>query len=128
MGAFDYDQEKAMLVKKSYLLESSLDKDMDKLKGYIEEYGKNFLVITGSLLATYVLMRLLTKSSSDDEKAVKTIPIQSETYKGQPQQVVHMVKEESEVMKQIKMSIALFLISIAKQKLQEFMEKKLETK
>ncbi len=129
LGVFDYDQEKAMLVKKSTLLEDNLNKDIDKIKEYVEEYGKNFLVITGSLLATYVLIRLLAKSS-DEEKPTKTIPVSSEVYQGQPQQVVHVMKEkeESEIVKQIKISIALFLVSIAKQKLQEFIQKKLETK
>ena len=128
LGAFDYDQEKAMLVKRSNLLEGSLDKDLDKVKEYVEEYGKNFLVITGSLLATYVLLRILTKSSLEDEKEVKALSQKSKVYTDQPQQVVRVVREESEIVKQIKMSIALFLISIAKQKLQEFLQKKMEKK
>jgi len=129
MGAFDYDQEKAMLVKKSNMLEGSLDKDFDKVKEYVEEYGKNFLVIAGTLLATYTLLRILTRSSGEEEKSeAKAIPLNSEVYGSQPQQVIKVVKEESEIVKQIKLSIALFLISIAKQKLQEFLEKKLENK
>lgn len=128
MKAFDYDQEKAMLIKKSNLLEGSIDNDVDKIKEYVEEYGKNFLIITGSLLATYVLLRIITKSSDEDDKIVKSIPLKSEVYGSQPQQVVHVVKEESEIVKQIKNSIALFLISIAKQKLQEFINSKLATK
>lgn len=128
LGAFDYDQEKAMLIRKSNLLEGSLDHDIDRVKEYVEEYGKNFLVITGSLLATYVLLRILTKSSSEEGKALKTLPLKSDVYAAQPQQVVRVVKEESEIVKQIKMSIALFLISIAKQKLQEFIQKKMEKK
>lgn len=124
-GAFDYDQEKAMLVKRSNMLEGSLDADFDKVKYYFEEYGKNFLVISGTLLATYTLLRILTRSSSEEEKPqLKSIPLKSEVYASQPQQVIKVVKEESEIMKQIKLSIALFLISIAKQKLQEFLLKK----
>ena len=125
MRAFDYDQEKAMLVRKSSLLEKTMETDFDEIKEYVEEYGKNFLIITGSLIATYTLLRLLI-SSSEEEKSSKVISSKSQVYAHQPQQVVQVVKEESEVMKQIKMSIALFLISIAKQKLQEFFAVKQE--
>lgn len=129
MGAFDYDKEKAMLVKKGNMLEESLDRDFDRVKRYIEEYGKNFLVISGTLLATYALLRILTRSSAEEETVeLKGLPSKSEVYASQPQQVIKVVKEESEIVRQIKMSIALFLISIAKQKLQEFLQKKLEEK
>jgi predicted amino acid-binding ACT domain protein len=122
---FDYDQEKAMLVKKTTALERSMEGDLETIKEYVEEYGKNALVIAGTLIATYTLLRILVKTS-EEEKDYKTISTQSEVYAAQPQQVVRVVKEESEVMKQIKMSIALFLVSLAKQKLQEFLATKME--
>jgi predicted alpha/beta-fold hydrolase len=116
--AFDYDNEKAKLVKKSNLLEGSIEEDLDKIKDYFQENGQNALVIGGTLLGAYLLLRLLTSSGSDDEHFT-TIPASTN-----PQPVVHMVREEQEsvIVKQIKASITLFLISIAKQKLQEFIE------
>ena len=116
--AFDYDNEKAKLVKKSNLLEGSIEEDLDKIKDYFQENGQNALVIGGTLLGAYLLLRLLTSSGSDDEQ-ITTIPATTN-----PQPVVHMVREEQEsvIVKQIKASITLFLISIAKQKLQEFIE------
>ena len=116
--AFDYDNEKAKLVKKSNLLEGSIEDDLDKIKEYFQENGQNALVIGGTLLGTYLLLRLLTSSGSNDEHR----PTYSNQTTSQP--VVHMVREEqdSAIVKQIKASISLFLISIAKQKLQEFIE------
>jgi predicted nucleotidyltransferase len=115
--AFDYDDEKAKLVKKSNLLEGSIEEDLDKIKEYFQENGQNALVIGGTLLGAYLLLRLLTSSGSDNDHGT-TIPATNQ------QPVVHMVREEqdSTIVKQIKASISLFLISIAKQKLQEFIE------
>jgi predicted nucleotidyltransferase len=116
--AFDYDNEKAKLVKKSNLLEGSIEDDLEKIKDYFQENGQNALVIGGTLLGAYLLLRLLTSSGSDDHAQP------SYTNHTSTQPVVHMVREEhdSELVKQIKTSISLFLISIAKQKLQEFIE------
>lgn len=116
--AFDYDNEKAKLVKKSNLLEGSIEEDLDKIKDYFQENGQNALVIGGTLLGAYLLLRLLTSSGSDNED------LPSYTHQPTAQPVVHMVREEQDsvIVKQIKASISLFLISIAKQKLQEFIE------
>jgi len=117
--AFDYDDEKAKLVKKSNLLEGSIEEDLDKIKDYFQENGQNALVIGGTLLGTYLLLRLLTSSGSDDAPQ----PTYTNHHPS-AQPVIHMVREEqdSAIVKQIKASISLFLISIAKQKLQEFIE------
>jgi hypothetical protein len=111
--AYDYDTEKATLVRKSSLLEESLGQDFESLKEYIDEYGKKALIIGGSLLAAYLIARLISGTSSHDEEI---------KYTSSAQPVVHVVKEseDSPIVKQIKASIALFLISIAKQKLREF--------
>lgn len=116
--AFDYDDEKAKLVKKSNLLEGNIEEDLEKIKDYFQENGKNALVIGGTLLGTYLLLRLLTSSGSEYENQPSYIN------HAPAQPVVHMVREEqdSAIVKQIKASISLFLISIAKQKLQQFIE------
>lgn len=116
---FDFDSEKATLIKRSNLLEGDIEQDIDKIKAYAQEYGKNALIITGSLLATYLLLKLLTNSSKED-KSYKAVPLNYTSSASQP--VIHVVnKEDSPIVKQIKSSIALFLISIAKQKLQDFL-------
>ena len=117
---FDYDTEKASLIRKSNLLEGDIEQDIDKIKGYVQEYGKNALIITGSLLATYVVLRLITKNS-DDVETTQSQPNQFAPIHAQP--VIHVVKKEDEspILKQIKSSITLFLISIAKQKLLDFL-------
>jgi len=116
---FDYDDEKAKLVKKSALIEGDIEQNIQKIIDYFEDNGKNAIVIGGSLIATYLLVRLLTSSS--DDKTVHTLPSSFVNTEGQ--QVVQVIKEEeSPIVKQIKDSITLFLISIAKQKLQEFIE------
>lgn len=118
--AFDYDNEKAKLVKKSALLEGDIEENIEKLKDYVQENGKNALIIGGALLGSYLLLRMLTKSS--DEVVSKPYPIYHP--QASPEPIVHMVREEhdSPIVKQIKDSITLFLISIAKQKLQDFIE------
>jgi hypothetical protein len=117
--AFDYDDEKAKLVKKSASLENDIEENIQKIKEYVEENGKNALIIGGSLLATYLVLRLLTSSEE------KTVQVPPQNYQPSPAQpVVHVVKneEDSAIVKQIKSSIALFLVSIAKKKLQDFIE------
>jgi len=116
---FDYDNEKAALVKKSNSLENNLDLELDNIKEYVQEYGKNIAIIGGSLLATYLLVRILTNSSKSS--TVKYNP------PAQAQPIVHVVKEKdgNPIAKQIKSSIALFLMSIAKQKLMDYLNQNL---
>jgi len=117
--AFDYDNEKAKLLKKSASLENDIEENLQKIKEYVEENGKNALIIGGSLLATYLVLRFLT---SKDENTVQAT--QHNYNPTPPQSVVQVVKneEDSAIVKQIKSSIALFLVSIAKKKLQDFLE------
>jgi len=117
--AFDYDNEKAKLLKKSASLENDIEENLQKIKEYVEENGKNALIIGGSLLATYLVLRFLT---SKDENTVQAT---HHNYNPTPpQSVVQVVKneEDSAIVKQIKSSIALFLVSIAKKKLQDFLD------
>ena len=116
---FDYDNEKAALIKKSNSLENNLDLELDNMKEYVREYGKNIAVIGGSLLATYLLVRLITNSSKNSETKFNA-PVLT-------QPIVHVVKEKdgSPIAKQIKSSIGLFLMSIAKQKLMDYLNQNL---
>ena len=120
---FDFDSEKAALVKKTNALENNLTIELENVKEYLQDYGKNIVVIGGSLLATYLLLRLITRSEEKNNK------IQSLNYPSiqHSQPVVHVVKESKDnlLVKQIKNSIALFLMSIAKKKLTQFLDQKL---
>lgn len=122
-SAFDYDNEKAALIKKTNSLENNLDFELDKVKEYLQEYGKNIAVIGGSLLATYLLVKLITSSSSSEPNIKKS----NEKYSTPQSPVVHVIKQTSEsaIAKSIRSSIGLFLMSIAKQKLMEYLNKNL---
>ncbi|MBC7390636.1 MAG: hypothetical protein H7329_15600 [Opitutaceae bacterium] len=122
-SAFDYDTEKAALIKKSNSIENNLDFELDQVKEYLQEYGKNIAIIGGSLLATYLLAKLIAGSNSK-ESSIKLLKDKVSSTKSP---VVHIVKQTAEnaLTKQIKSSIGLFLMSIAKQKLMDYLNKNL---
>lgn len=122
-STFDYDDEKALLIKKSKSLENDFDFELDQVKEYMQVYGKNIAVIGGSLLATYLLVRLITGSNSKESN----IKLSREKLSSAQSPVVHILKQKSEsaLAKQIKSSVGLFLMSIAKQKLMDYLNKNL---
>ena len=89
-STFDYDDEKALLIKKSKSLENDFDFELDQVKEYMQVYGKNIAVIGGSLLATYLLVRLITGSNSKESN----IKLSREKLSSAQSPVVHILKQK----------------------------------
>ena len=103
-------KRKEQLHRQSDHYRSALNSDLHNIKIDLSKFGKDFLIIGGSLYAVYKIFKLI--KGSDDQ------PLETEN----PQTVV-VTKESSVMVAKIKEQIALFLLALALKKLKEFINK-----
>ncbi len=102
-------KRKQELYQRSTQFRSALTSDLNDMKIDVERWGKNFLIVGGSLYMVYKLLKLF-KGSEEISPA-----------EDNPQAIV-VTKESSAIVSKIKEQIALFLLAIAFKKLKEFIK------
>jgi hypothetical protein len=100
--------QRDMLKTKSASLKRALSANFDEIKSNSGELMKIGYIVGGVLVGSFILYKIL-RSSDDYEGATSD------------KMVVVSSPQESTLIKMIKQSIATFLLSIAKQKLMEYL-------
>ena len=109
--SFTLSKRKEQLHRQSDRYRSALNTDLNDIKIDLSKFGKDFLIIGGSLYAVYKLFKLFR--GSDDQ-----------IQENESAQTLVVTKESSSVMvAKIKEQIALFLLALALKKLKEFINK-----
>ena len=104
-------KRKEQLSRQSDQYRSALSSDLQDIKIDLSRWGKDFLIIGGSLYAIYKLYKLFR--GSDDQQVEES---------EQPQTLV-VTKESSVIVAKIKEQITLFLLALALKKLKEYINK-----
>lgn len=119
----DADQidEKSRLILKNRLLHSELESDLENMKGKVLHYGKYALLGGAVFIATYYVMGTIFSKEEKKEKVREKI-----IYVSAPGEETTLVSSRepfySPIVRSAMTSIANFLVSIAKQKLLEYLE------
>ena len=114
--------KKKELYHKSSQYKTAVTSDINRLKFDIEQIGKNFLIIGGSLYLAYKLSKLFGSSSEESKDA------------GEPQKshgehkIVASTREPNQMVLKIKEQITMFLLALAFKKLKEFVKENSEDK
>lgn len=106
-------QKKRELHHRSTQHKSAISSDIRELTFDLERWGKNFLVITGSLYVVYKLLKLVKGSDKDEAREDKLPAVVN---RGESSVIVSKIKEQ----------IALFLLAIALRKLKDFLHERRE--
>lgn len=118
----DYIDKKKDLQQKNLQYQEELHSEFETLKSNAAHYGKYALIVGGAFVATYVIVGWLFSSDEEEEKKTheKIIYIPSQ---GEQANVVTRQQESSmpPIAKAIMTSITTFLISIAKEKLLDYL-------
>lgn len=112
-----FSEKRSFLETRSERFKTAAKGEVLQLKGNISKIGKSALIVGSGVLATYLLYKMFF-----GKKEVQTIVQPQSTVNPENTVVIQRVEEESGIVKRIKEQIALFLISIAKQKLQEYID------
>jgi hypothetical protein len=108
----DYVKRKESLNKTAFAYKRSIVGELKDLKLNLNKWTQVAIVVGGALVVSYVVYRMFSGGS---DKVIKggggSKPVKIKTY-----------TEESPIIRMIKENIATFLLSIAKQKLMEFLE------
>lgn len=112
-----FAEKRSFLENRSERFKSAAKGEVLQFKGNISKIGKTALIVGSGVLATYLLYKMFF-----GKKEVQTIVQPQSVVRPENTVVVQRVEEDSNLVKRIKEQIALFLISIAKQKLQEYIE------
>jgi len=108
-----YADRKATLSRTTEKYKQAIENQVDDLKVNAGKIGKNALIIGGTLVASYLIVRLLVGKGKSKETAA---PKENRYLPVAP------VKRESSIVSLIKQQIALFLIAIAKEKITKAIE------
>jgi hypothetical protein len=110
------EHRKKVLSSKRRSLKKQLEEQIEGLKSGVNKWGKTVAITGGTMLVTYLVVRMLTSSRKVEQ------PHQNMAGEYPQQYAVVPQKEESFILRAIKEEITLFLISFAKQKLMAFIE------
>jgi len=104
-------KKKEVLHKTSDQYKNAIKSDLDGLKKNAREWGKNALIIGGTLLAVYSLVNIFF--DSEDEKVESP---------AKDHKLPANTNHESIIVRMIKEQLAAFLLNLAKKKLIEFLD------
>jgi hypothetical protein len=114
------------LLRKSALHREQLEEDVKLISERTEKIITNALIIGGALAATYFIVTSFSKSKSKKKSKVKKVKIIREDNASPEEVVVSEEPESSGVLSQIGSALAsqatVLLLSLAKEKLAEFMQ------
>ncbi|MCU0352176.1 MAG: hypothetical protein MUD08_00325 [Cytophagales bacterium] len=108
---------KAAVSRTTERYKKAIESEVDGLKENAGRIGKNALIITGALLASYLVVRLLVGKGKEKPKSKHTISADENRYLP-----VAPARRESTIVSLIKQQIALFLIAIAKEQIAKAIE------
>ncbi|MEY3416648.1 MAG: hypothetical protein RL711_3 [Bacteroidota bacterium] len=111
-----YAEKRLVLENRSEKFKLAAKVEVVELKGNVAKIGKTALAVGTGVLATYLLYKMFFGN-----KRVKSFVKAKNNYQPENTLVVQRV-EESPLVRKIKEQIVLFLIAIAKQKLQEYID------
>jgi hypothetical protein len=112
-----FAEKRLFLEGRSEQFKAAAKGEVKEFKGNVSKIGNTALIVGSGVLATYFIYKMFFGNSK-----TKTIVRPKEYNCPENTVVVQRVEEESTIVKRIKEQIALFLISIAKQKLQEYID------
>ena len=104
-------RRKEELHRQSRQYRSALSSDLNDIKIDLSKWGKDFLIIGGSLYAVYKIYKLLRGSEEPQGDAKE------------PAQTLVVTKESSVIVAKFKEQITLFLLAMALKKLKEYINK-----
>lgn len=107
----DYVKRKDALNKTAFAYKRSLLGELKDLKINLNKWTQVAIAVGGALVISYVVYRMVKGGGNKVVKGGGSKPVKIKTY-----------TEESPIIRMIKENIATFLLSIAKQKLMEFLE------
>ena len=95
----------------------AIESEVGGLKENAGRIGKNALIISGALLASYLVVRLLVGKGKDNPKSKQTVAADENRHLP-----VAPARRESTIVSMIKQQIALFLVAIAKEQITKAIE------
>ena len=106
---------KADLTYTTQKYKQTIGSQVNELKANAGKIGKNAIIITGALVASYLVVRLLVgkekKKPNEPAKDNRSLPVAP-------------FRQESTIISMIKQQIALFLLAIIKQQINAFVERR----
>jgi hypothetical protein len=129
----EFEESKKALIKKSSLYRDQLEGEAKLLSDRAEKILTNALVIGGALALSYIVVSQFSKSSKRKSKGKgKTIKLVSapaaEEFEQEPAQGSGITRVATEIGTAIASQATAFLLSIAREKLMEFLQSKIEKK
>lgn len=112
-----FAEKRLILEGRSEQFKAAAKGEVKEFKGNVSKIGNTALIVGTGVLAAYFVYKMFFGNSK-----TKMIVRPKEYNYPENTVVVQRVEEESTIVKRIKEQIALFLISIAKQKLQEYID------
>jgi hypothetical protein len=111
----DFEKQKHMLEKDSLAFKEAFSEELAKLSGMARKTGTTAVIIGGGLfLSYYLIKKIFFRKPSKKYKAVSKTPSSGI--------IVQKPRKDSVIVAMIKEQIALFLITIAKEKLRAFLK------
>jgi hypothetical protein len=125
MELLDSDDPKGQLMRKSALHREQLEEDVKLISDRTEKIITNALIIGGALAATYFIVSKFSKAKSSKKKLKKVRLVKEED--SADQVVVESAEPEvpgviSEIGTALVSQVTVMLLTLAKEKLAEFME------
>ena len=108
----DYDKRKGALEKTAFAYKRSVLGELKDLRLNMNKWTQVAIAVGGAVVVSYVVYRMMRGKNSNVVNEKSSKPVKIKTY-----------TEDSPIIRMIKENIATFLLSIAKQKLMEFLEK-----
>lgn len=131
MELLESNDPKSELLKKSVRLREELDDEVKLLTERTEKIIKNALIIGGALAATYILVRIFSGTKSKRKPKYKKINVVNASANDEPQEE-EQPSVISGIVSEIGAAIAgqatAFLLTLAREKLAEFLQSQAEKK
>lgn len=107
-------ETKEDLIRKTEVYKSTIEDQLNELKGDAAKVGKLALIAGGAIFVTYFIIKSIAKKKS--EKRKKVVFIEGEKY------ALAAPKSESFIAKEIRRYMIFFLVALAKQKLAAYLQ------
>lgn len=131
MELLESDDPKAQLLRQAQQQKQALDTEVKVLSDKTEKVVKTALVVGGALVATYLLYQMLSGSDSKKKKKKKIKIVRAAQ---EDEDEVEEVKESAvsgiltKMAAMLATQASVFLLSLAKEKIGEYLENKAEKK
>jgi len=99
----------------------AIEQQLDVLEDTVSKWGRTLLVASGTALLGFGIAQIIIKSRSGNDEDTEEVPQKEEA--ASSENVPVFEKLASPIVQQIKDQMALFLASLVKQKLMEFLER-----